>query len=220
VAKQAQKLEARSDEKPPAGRARPSRPDGARREQEVLDAATKVFHSRGYADASVQDIADELQILKGSLYYYIDSKEGLLFRLLDETQNEVQAILDEVQALEGLTPLELLHEYFARQVAFSTRNVDRMTIYYHDLDQLSEGRRRELYRKRRVHELYVSDLISQAQERGEVDAALDPVLTVKFMFGAMTWVYRWYRPNGKFSAGEVTDGLADFVTRSLGVSTT
>ena len=37
--------------------ARAARNGGARRDQEVLDAATKVFHSRGYADASVQDIA-------------------------------------------------------------------------------------------------------------------------------------------------------------------
>src|SRR4051812_27611291 len=82
-----------------------------RRDQEVLDAAAKVFHTRGYADASVQDIADELGILKGSLYHYIDSKEDLLFRLLDETHDDVQKNLDEVAALPDLTPLERLREY-------------------------------------------------------------------------------------------------------------
>src|ERR1700744_339601 len=91
----------RAKAKPAAGtRARAGRANGARREREVLDAATKVFSSRGYADASVQDIADELGILKGSLYHYIDSKEDLLFRLLEETHDEVQTIMDEVAAMD------------------------------------------------------------------------------------------------------------------------
>ena len=55
-----------------------------RREREVLDVAARLFHERGYADTSVQDIADELGILKGSLYHYIEVKEDLLFRLLGE----------------------------------------------------------------------------------------------------------------------------------------
>jgi AcrR family transcriptional regulator len=46
------------------GRGRAERKRG----EEVLDAAARVFARRGYADASVQDIADELAILKGSLY--------------------------------------------------------------------------------------------------------------------------------------------------------
>ncbi len=46
-----------------------------RRDQEVIDAAAKVFYERGFADASVQDVADELGILKGSLYHYIETKE-------------------------------------------------------------------------------------------------------------------------------------------------
>ena len=80
-----------------------------RRDREVIDAAAKVFYRRGYADASVQDIADELGILKGSLYHYIDTKEDLLFRLLSETHDDVHAILDEVAEMPDLEPLERLH---------------------------------------------------------------------------------------------------------------
>ena len=72
-----------------------------RRDQEVLSAAARVFHARGYADASVQHVADELGILKGSLYHYISSKEELLYRLLDETHEEVSRILDEVAASDS-----------------------------------------------------------------------------------------------------------------------
>ena len=53
------------------------------RSQDVLEAAVRVFHKKGYASSSIQDIADEVGVLKGSLYHYIDSKEDLLISIFD-----------------------------------------------------------------------------------------------------------------------------------------
>ena len=50
--------------------------------QEVVDAAAKVFAEKGYRAATLRDIAAELGMLKGSLYYYIETKEDLLYELL------------------------------------------------------------------------------------------------------------------------------------------
>lgn len=216
MASEAAKPRARTDKnKAPAARSRAGRVSGARREQEVLDAAAKVFFSRGYADASVQDIADELGILKGSLYHYIDSKEDLLFRLIIEVHDDVQSILEEVNALEGVGSLARLHEYFTRQAAYMTRNLAKLAIYYHDMDQLSGSRHNDLAAKRVVHTRYVTDLIRQAQAEGDVDRDLDPQLMGQFAFGTLIWMYRWYKPSGKFKADDVANGLADFITRSL-----
>ena len=55
------------------------------RSQDVLEAAVRVFHKKGYASSSIQDIADEVGVLKGSLYHYIDSKEDLLARLFEDS---------------------------------------------------------------------------------------------------------------------------------------
>src|SRR3954452_4352623 len=89
-----------------------------RRFEEVLDAAARVFARRGYADASVQDVADELGILKGSLYHYIRAKEDLLFWLLEAVHGDVQAILDEVAAEEELGSLDRIALYVQRLVQF------------------------------------------------------------------------------------------------------
>src|SRR4029079_10204677 len=93
-----------------------------KRDREVLDAAARVFYERGYSDASVQDVADELGILKGSLYHYIDTKEDLLFRLLQETHDEIYLILEEVAALEGLNPIDRLEIYIRKQVEYNIDN--------------------------------------------------------------------------------------------------
>ncbi len=182
-----------------------------RRDREVLEAAAKVFHARGYADASVQDIADELGILKGSLYHYIDSKEDLLFWLLAETHDDVQGILDEVAAATDLSPLEALGEYVRRQVDYTSRNLARMSIYYHDSDQLSADRHKELISKRRTHEAFVTGLIEAAQADGSAATGTDPRLVANFVFGSMIWVYRWYKPGGKTKPAELADRCAAFV---------
>jgi AcrR family transcriptional regulator len=188
----------------------------ARRDEEVLAAATKVFHNRGYADASVQDIADELGILKGSLYHYIDTKEDLLYRVLERSHLEVQAILDEVVALSDDTPpLERLRAYIVRQVEYTARHLAPMAVYYHDVDQLSPARRKELLSKRRVHDKFVAGMIEEAKRRGEVDRSVDANLVTKFVFGAMIWAYRWYKPRGTLKAAEVAESCADFVLHGL-----
>ena len=158
---------------------RPADADAAppkRRDREVLDAAAKVFYKHGYADASVQLVAEELGILKGSLYHYIKTKEDLLFRLLAETHDDVDAILKDVEAVEGLSPLERLHLYVRRQVEYNIDQLERVSVYYQDVDRLSAERRREIFERRHVHERFVADLIKQAQAAGEADPAQEPRL--------------------------------------------
>lgn len=72
-----------------------------KRDREVVDAAARVFYRKGYADATVQDVADELGILKGSLYHYIDTKEDLLYRLFEEVHADVEQIREEVAAADA-----------------------------------------------------------------------------------------------------------------------
>src|SRR5579883_2556775 len=63
-------------------RARPRGASNQARFDEVIDAASEVFREKGYLAATLQDIAGRLGMLKGSLYYYIDSKEDLLYEIL------------------------------------------------------------------------------------------------------------------------------------------
>ena len=51
---------------------------------DIVSAAAKVFRTKGYHAATVRDIADEVGILKGSLYHHFDSKEDLLYLVVKE----------------------------------------------------------------------------------------------------------------------------------------
>jgi AcrR family transcriptional regulator len=193
-----------------------SRARGAKkRDVEVLDAAARVFARRGYADASVQDVADELGILKGSLYHYIKMKEDLLFWLLEAVHKDVEEILEEVQQAEGLSPLERLELYVKRQVLYNLDNLERISIYYHDVDSLSEERLTTILSRRHKHERFITSLIKEAQERGEADASGDPRILANCLFATIIWTYRWYKPNGRISRQAIADHCARFVLRGV-----
>jgi AcrR family transcriptional regulator len=181
-----------------------------KREQEIIDAAAEIFHRQGYSDTSVQNVADAVGILKGSLYYYIDSKDDLLYRVLLEVHDAAHSIIEEVAALDALSPLERLRVYVQRHVEYNIRHLTKVAVYYHDYQLLAPERRAEIRRQRKMYEDFVEGLITEAQAQGDVAADLDPHVLANCMFGAVNSIYTWYRPGGKVSASQLADTLTRF----------
>ena len=81
------------------------------RRDEILDVAQRLVFSKGYERMTIQDILDDLQIAKGTFYYYFDSKQSLLEafieRLWNAAEQQLKPIVDDPQlpALEKLQRL-------------------------------------------------------------------------------------------------------------------
>jgi AcrR family transcriptional regulator len=186
-----------------------------RRDAEVIDVAATIFYERGYATATVQDVADALGMLKGSLYYYIDSKEDLLYRLMIDIHDGVDHVLAEVMETQDISAADRLELYVRRAIEYNARNLKKISVYYHDIDQLTGPRRKEILTRRRAHDEYVTKLIRQAQADGDVDARLDAKLLNNCVFATIIWMYRWYKPGRGVSIEELSDTSARFVRYGL-----
>ena len=186
-----------------------------RRHAEVLDAAVNMFYESGYSDTSVEDIANELGILKGSLYYYIRSKEDLLYEIVRDVNDDVAALLTAALENQQLTPLERLTNYMLAQVEYNASNIKKITVYYDDLPLLARGRLTEIRRTLHDIEKGVTDLITEAQQRGDIDASLDPALATYAVFATVNWMYRWYKPRGRFRSAEIAEFIAQFTLHGL-----
>jgi AcrR family transcriptional regulator len=185
-----------------------------KREREIIDAAAEIFHRQGYADTSVQDVADAVGILKGSLYYYIKSKEDLLFRVLEEVHEDAHGIVEEVSAMEA-PPLERLAAYFRAHVEYNTRNLTKVAVTYHDFGLLSGERRDKIVKERQFFERFVVGLIKEAQETGDVRPEVDARLAAYSALGMANWVYTWYRPSGKTSPEELAQLISEMIVGGL-----
>jgi AcrR family transcriptional regulator len=198
-----------------SGTHEPLRGAAAKRERQILEAAMELFHERGYASTSVEDVASAVGILKGSLYHYIDSKEDLLYRIVQQVHEDVQQIMDVVSLRTDLNPLERIELYVQEQVLYNARNLRRISVYYQDRGRLSPERHTEIRRWRRQHERYVSGLLEEAEGSGLVPAGTDSQLAANCIFAIVIWMYTWYRPGGKTSARALADFCARFVHDGL-----
>jgi AcrR family transcriptional regulator len=193
-----------------SGPAKPTK----RRDQEVLEAAARIFYERGYADTSVQDIADELGILKGSLYHYIDTKEDLLFRLLDGTHADVHQILKEIDGQSDLGPLEALELYIRRQLEYNIDHFQNVSVYYHDFERLSDERQKKILARRREHQRWVTDRVEAAQAAGLAEPSVDAGIASRCIFATIIWTYRWFRP-GRDRKDLVVEACTSFAMRGV-----
>ena len=83
----------------------PGRP--AKTREEITLAAADCFRRLGYQHARMDDVAQALGITKGSLYYYVPSKELLLFDIILPPYRDAVAHLDEVLSSAGSGPTRL-----------------------------------------------------------------------------------------------------------------
>jgi AcrR family transcriptional regulator len=55
------------------------------RHERILDAALNVFSSRGYRDASVDDVAEAAETSKGGIYFHFPGKQAIFLALLERS---------------------------------------------------------------------------------------------------------------------------------------
>jgi AcrR family transcriptional regulator len=185
------------------------------RRGEVVAVAARLFAQNGFRGTSMDDIARELGILKGSLYYWIDSKEALLAEVLagavEKTIADAEAI--EAKDLPAAVRLrELIHSHIQSWI----RNPDNFNVFvseYRWLDGASAARYDE--ERARLESVY-KRLLLEGIERGEFSVSRGDVsVLVKLLFGAMNWFPRWYRPGGWATPDMIADILADMTLHGL-----
>lgn len=187
------------------------------RDQEVLDSAIDVFWRRGYAAASVQDIADSVGVLKGSLYHYISSKEQLLFRIFDESHRDSLAIMEAVAALDT-SPLARLHEFVRRFIGYYIENLKRVDLYFREWRFFDGELGAEVRRQRRAYDDFIRGLLQEAIDAGELPSDTDVKVTTYYVMAALNGLPTWYRRDGRLTADEVAERYADLTLAAVGAA--
>lgn len=179
-----------------------------KRRREVLDAAAQVFYERGYDASSTQDIADVVGILKGSLYYYVDSKEQFLYEIIKEAHDLGLDILQEVQSADGdvVSRFALL---IRRHVEYFVANRVKVSVFFRELAALSPEHRHEIEQLGHRYRECVEDLVREGQRTGEVAPSIDPDLAGITIVEMLNSLARWYNPDGKATSRDIADQLVN-----------
>jgi AcrR family transcriptional regulator len=175
----------------------------------IVAAAAALFASRGFAGASVADIAQRGRISKSLVYHYYGCKEDILY---DVMISHVRALVDaarEVMATKE-EPQRKLRELTHRFMALYVGAVDRHKVLLNDLDHLPKTRRSEIVGVQRglieiVQKLLVEIEPALRKKSGASFAA------AMLYFGAINWTHTWFDPRGRVSAGALAEMAVDLV---------
>ena len=98
------------------------------RKDEMLSAAERMFSERGYQATSVRDIAEALDIKPGSLYAHIETKEDLLWEILETAADRFFDAITPIVESDLLT-IEKLRRAIAAHVVVITESLTAAAIY-------------------------------------------------------------------------------------------
>src|ERR1700736_2005762 len=176
--------------------------------QEILRTAARLFQQRGYDATSMNDVAAALKLSKGGLYHHFQSKDEILFEIMnhamDITQerviNPVRGIADVEERLRALIRLHI-------EVVLSPRD-RKITVMLHENHPLPPALRKRINSRKKDYVHFLESLMAEVQMEARRAAQREtqptPPASGKVsrraaafaLLGMINWIYQWYKPEG------------------------
>lgn len=183
----------------------------ALKRQRILDAAAELFYRQGYANTTLDAVAEQLGFTKAFIYANFGSKTELLAAICERgvsaTQDAVAEALD--LDLEIRSTLTLMVDRYVTAVLTHQKDI---AIYTREEKSLAADDALRISQLRRRFFMSIARFIERGRDEG-VFVAPDPLISALTLGGAVTWTVFWYRENGRLDRKQV----AREITRSAGL---
>ena len=193
----------------------------------ILDIAAQCFADRSYPAASMNEIATACGTSKARLYHYYDSKEAILFDLMDRYTQRLLSLIALTEATAQRRNLddraavhELSRAFLQEYETSATRHVALLndTQFLSDVPDEHMGSSvispRELILNRQRD---VVAAVTRALRRaypGRLNASNQTAITM-MLFGMINWTFTWLRPGGPISYVAFADEVIDLLEKGL-----
>jgi len=167
--------------------------------------AAKVFHEQGYEATSMSDIADALRMTKAGIYYYIKSKEDLLFGIINHGLDWLdKEVIEPARALtDAEERLRWIIRHHGQGLLKGSKVIPLLT---EEVSSLTPKHRQHVMNRKRRYFEFVRDTLEDLKAQGKL-RAVDTTVGAFGLFGMILWLPRWYQPGGRMTAAETMDHL-------------
>jgi AcrR family transcriptional regulator len=185
--------------------------------QEILRTAARLFQQRGYDATSMNDVAAALKLSKGGLYHHFQSKDEILFEIMDHameiTQERVlkpvSGIVDPEERLRALIRLHI-------ELVLSPRDRE-ITVVLHENHPLPPLLRKRINARKKDYIHFVENLLAEVQakmqekNRHQPKGKVSPRAAAFALLGMINWIYQWYKPEGDLQAQTLIPQFTDLI---------
>jgi AcrR family transcriptional regulator len=171
--------------------------------QEMLRVAARLFQQQGYDATSMNDIATALKLSKGGLYHHFQSKDEILFDLMNHAMDLTQEqVLDPVRRVadpeERLRLLIRLHV----DVVLSARDRE-ITVLLHENHPLPPSLRKQINARKKEYIHFMETVIGEVQKARRTTRDVSARAATFALLGMINWLYQWYKPEGRLSPEQI-----------------
>lgn len=184
----------------------------ALRRRTLIAEAARVFNKLGFANASLDDIAANLQITKPALYHYFKSKDELLFECFAMSFDFADDAVAHA-AKNGKTGGEKIEIYIKRHLHVGLSE-EFPTITAREQDVLSAEYSERITLRRRKRRDQLRQFIEEGIKDGSVGSC-DPRVAIMIVNGAISWLFRVFQPGKPFSSEEISDHYVKILINGL-----
>jgi AcrR family transcriptional regulator len=183
-----------------------------RTRERILAESARIFNRRGYHGTTLDEVARAIGVTKPALYYYVKSKEDLLFqcheKALDMAMRSVRSAIAKTD-----DAAEQLHLHLTRYIEGITEELGGVAVLLYE-EVFSPPLHGRLLAQRDEYERMLRGIVERGTATG-VFVPCDPKLVAFAILGALTCIPRWYHPQGRASPKEIAATYADFFVRGL-----
>jgi len=178
----------------------------------VLRTAVQLFLEQGYHRATLNEVAERLNITKPALYNYFRGKEEILFECWMLGQERVDELIAEIAAGGG-TGLTKLRKLVRAYAAVMTTDYGASMVRFNPRDLSDKNSKIVRAAKKSVDRTF-RRYISEGIADGSIKRC-DPKLSAFAIAGSLNWIGHWYQRGGAWSAETIADEFAVRLTEGL-----
>ena len=186
------------------------------RRDEILNVAADCFARQSDPATSMNYIAAAGGTSKARLYHYYESKEAILFDLLDRYTQKLLVIIGQVQATaqrKGLDERATLHELVRAFLCEYETSATRHAALLGSTQFLGEEQREIILNRERDVVSAVTRFLRRAYpERVQAHNQTAIAMT---LFGMINWTFTWLRPGGSMSYPQFAEEVLALLDRGL-----
>jgi TetR/AcrR family transcriptional regulator, cholesterol catabolism regulator len=179
----------------------------------ILEVAAQLIQQKGYHAASMQDIARAVNLQKASLYYHFATKQEILLALLDQALDLLIERISAVARMDVPADEKMKRSMRAYLECLEENSALAAVLLLEHRSLAPELHDRHIPRRDRFENIW-RDMIREGLASG-IFHDRDPAMTARALLGVMNWTITWFRRDGSWSMGEVSDHFSDLFLDGL-----
>lgn len=181
--------------------------------ENILKQAARLFAEKGYAGTTIIDLAEACESSRGALYHYFESKEEMLFHILE---GHVNRLYEELQAsvTSHKDPIDQCRAIIRTIVVRNAESHNEQIVLLNQLSQLAAGQQQDIVAKQRKMTELVSDILIRIDAQNRVTTRNKKAYTM-MLFGIINYTFTWYDPKGSVPPEEYAEMTADLFIRGF-----